>query len=53
MSQTATALVTAEMLQPMVDGITANVKAIVPVGMTVLGIMAGIKVIPAIIYKFL
>lgn len=47
-----TALVTSDMLQPIVDTLTANISVILPVGMTVLALMVGVSLIPRIIYKF-
>lgn len=49
----AEALVTAEMLKPIADGIVASAKIIVPVGVGIMGTLVGVKIIPAIIYKFL
>ena len=34
------------------DGITANLGVLLPVGLTILGIMIGVSLIPRIIYKF-
>lgn len=45
--------VTAEMLKPITDSITSNAEVIVPVGVTIMGIMVAISVIPRILYKFL
>lgn len=47
-----TAIVTAAMLQPVVDTITANVTALLPVGLSILAIMVGIALIPRILWKF-
>lgn len=46
------AVVTAEMLQPVIDTITANVTVLLPVGLGILAIMLGIALIPRIIWKF-
>jgi len=45
-------VVTAEQLAPVVDAITANLGVLLPVGLTILGIMVGVSLIPRIIYKF-
>lgn len=45
--------ITAEMLEPIVTAITTNVTALVPVGLTIMGVMVGVGLIPRIIYKFL
>ena len=47
-----TALVTAAMLEPIVDGITANVAVILPVGVAIMGIMVSVGMIPRILQKF-
>lgn len=49
----ATALVTEAMLQPIVDGITANVGVILPIGVTIMGIVVSVGLIPRILQKFL
>lgn len=48
----ASAVVTSEMLQPVVDTITANVAVLLPVGLGILAIMLGIALVPRIIWKF-
>ena len=48
----STAIVTAAMLAPLVDTISANVGVLLPVGVGIMGIMIGISIIPRIIYKF-
>lgn len=48
----AAPVVTAEQLAPVVDAITANLGVLLPVGLTILGIMVGVSLIPRIIYKF-
>lgn len=45
--------ITAEMLAPIVTDLTANAGVLLPVGITIMGIMIGISLIPRIIYKFL
>lgn len=46
------AAVTTEMLEPIVDAITSNIAVIMPVGITVFGVMVGIGLVPRIIKKF-
>lgn len=48
----ASAVVTSDMLQPVVDTIMANVTVLLPVGLGILAIMLGIALIPRIIWKF-
>lgn len=43
---------TAEMFAPLLTGITDNIGVLVPVGMTIMAAMFGIKLIPKIIGKF-
>ena len=44
--------VTGEMLAPITDSITSNLGALLPVGITIMGIMIGVSLIPRIVYKF-
>lgn len=44
--------ITAEMLQPITDAITGNLETLLPIGITIMGIMIGVSLIPRIIYKF-
>ncbi|MGC6178141.1 hypothetical protein [Lacrimispora sp. 38-1] len=46
-------VITAEMLEPIVTSITGNTTILIPVGLTIMGIMVGVGLIPRIIYKFL
>lgn len=46
-------MVTAEMLEGIVSTVTTNVSTIVPIGVTILGLVAGVGLIPKILYKFL
>lgn len=46
------ATITTEMLTPLVDGLTANIGVILPVGIAVLAIFLGIKFIPKLIKMF-
>ncbi|MCC8024315.1 MAG: hypothetical protein LIP16_03305 [Clostridium sp.] len=45
--------ITADMLSPIVTAITDNAAVIVPVGLTIMGIVVSIGLIPRILYKFL
>lgn len=44
--------ITTEMLSPLVEGIVANVNVILPVGLGIMGLMLGIRIIPALIRRF-
>lgn len=46
-------MITAEMLAPITTALSSNIEVILPVGMTVMGSMIGIGLIPRLIYKFL
>ncbi len=45
-------VVTTEMVQPILDSVTANLTVLLPVGIGILAIMVGISLIPRIVYKF-
>lgn len=45
--------VTSAMLTPITDAINADLGTLLPVGLTIMGIMIGISLIPRIVYKFL
>ena len=47
------ALVTAEMLAPITTTLTENLGVLLPVGITIMGVMIGVSLIPRIVYKFL
>lgn len=47
-----TATINEAMLQPLIDGVTANVGVILPVGMGLFAIFLGISLIPKLIKKF-
>ena len=54
MDATATTFaLNADLLKPIVDGITSNLNVLVPVGITIMGIIIAVSLIPRIIYKFL
>ena len=46
-------MVSAEMLQPIVEGLTGNLEVILPIGMSIMATMIGVSLIPRLIYKFL
>ena len=41
-----------EMLTPLVEGIVANVNVILPVGLGIMGMMLGIRLVPKLIRRF-
>lgn len=44
--------ITSDMLSPLVDGVTANIGVILPVGIAIFAILLGISLVPKIIKKF-
>lgn len=46
-------MITADMLVPITTAVTNNIGVLVPVGISILGIMVGVNLIPRIVYKFL
>ena len=46
-------MLTAEMLAPITTTLTSNLTTLVPVGISILGAMIGVSLIPRIVYKFL
>lgn len=46
-------MISAEMLEPITTAITSNLTTLVPIGITILGAMIGVSLIPRIVYKFL
>lgn len=46
-------MITADMLTPITTALTSNLEVLVPIGITVMGAMIGVSLIPRIIYKFL
>ncbi|MDU2206040.1 MAG: hypothetical protein E7E43_15495 [Thomasclavelia ramosa] len=46
-------MLTAEMLNPITDSINSDLGILLPVGITIMGIMIGVSLIPRIVYKFL
>lgn len=47
------ALLTSSMLAPIVEAINTNLGVLLPVGLTIMGVMIGVSLIPRIVYKFL
>lgn len=46
-------MITAEMLAPITTTLTDNLSTLLPVGITIMGTMIGVSLIPRIVYKFL
>ena len=46
-------MITAEMLAPITETLSSNLTILLPVGITILGTMIGVGLIPRIVYKFL
>lgn len=46
-------MITAEMLAPITTAVTSNITTLLPVGLTIMGAMVGVSLIPRIVYKFL
>lgn len=46
-------VVTSQMLAPILDGLSSNLEVMLPVGITIMGVMIGVSLIPRIVYKFL
>lgn len=45
--------ITAEMLQPLTNGITSNMGVIVPVGLGIMAVFTGIRMIPKVVRWFI
>lgn len=45
--------ITAELIKPIETAFSSGLTTLVPVGLTIMGAMVGISLIPRIIYKFL
>lgn len=45
--------ITSTMLQPITEALTTNLGVLLPVGITIMGVMIGVSLIPRIVYKFL
>lgn len=46
-------VVTSEMLAPITTNFEANMGVLLPVGITIMGVMIGVSLIPRIIWKFI
>lgn len=46
-------VITSEMLAPITAGLSSNLTVLLPVGITIMGVMIGVSLIPRIVYKFL
>lgn len=46
-------MVSAEMLAPITEALTSNLNILLPVGLSIMGTMIGVSLIPRIVYKFL
>ena len=44
--------ITTEMLTPLVEGIVSNVNVVLPVGLGIMGLMLGIRIIPSLLRRF-
>lgn len=44
---------TSTMFEGLISAITSNLGVLIPVGLTIFGIMVAVSLIPRIIYKFL
>jgi hypothetical protein len=45
--------ITTAMMEPITSALTDNLSVLLPVGITIMGIMIGVSLIPRIVYKFL
>lgn len=45
--------ITSAMLEPLTNSLNSGITAIVPIGLTVMGVICGIRLIPKIIKMFL
>ena len=46
-------LITSEMLQPIVESVTNNLNAILPVGIGIMALLIGVRLIRKVIYRFI
>lgn len=46
-------MLTSDMLAPITTTLNSNLDVLLPVGITIMGIMIGVSLIPRIVYKFL
>lgn len=47
-----TLTLTSDMFTPLINAINTNLGVLLPVGLTIMGIMIAVALIPRIIYKF-
>lgn len=52
MADTTLFTLTPNMLEPLVETVTANAAVLLPVGLTIMGIFVAISLIPKIFYRF-
>lgn len=52
MTEGGAGLIDGALVQPIVDIATSNVTELLPAGITLMGLMIGISLIPRIVYKF-
>ncbi len=45
--------ITADMLTPLTEGISNNMAVILPVGLTIMGLFIGVKMIPKVVNWFI
>lgn len=45
-------MITAELIQPVVQAVTNNITAIVPAGLAILALSLGVSAVPKVIKKF-
>lgn len=53
LGEASAAVVTAAQLSGITDTLNANLGVLIPVGITIMGAMIGVSLIPRIVYKFL
>lgn len=53
LGEASAAVVTASQLSGITDTLNANLGVLIPVGITIMGAMIGVSLIPRIVYKFL
>lgn len=44
--------ITTQMLAPLVEGIISNVNVVLPVGLGIMGLMLGIRIVPSLLRRF-
>lgn len=52
-SSVSNVAITSEMLKPLVEGVTANIGVILPIGIGLFAIIIGVNMVPKMIKKFL